>query len=76
VAPQHAAGIILANAQAMALLVELVLHNDLLKALEEEDMIEGGEGDADDHDIFKTLPLIENVEMSSKLLKEEKEGGG
>ena len=51
-------------------------HNDPLKALDEEHMLEEGEGNADDSDIFNTLPLIEDVEMSSNSSKRKRKEVG
>jgi len=78
VAPHNSDGIILANPHTMSCLVESPLHNDPLKALDEEHMVVEGEGHADDSDIFKALPIIEDVEMSSESTKRKRkvEGDG
>jgi len=76
VAPLILDGIILANPHTLVGLVEPPLQNDPLKALEDEPMATEGEGHTDDSHIFKALPVIEDVEMSSDSTKRERKVEG
>jgi len=71
----HGDGIILANLQAMSRLAETSDFNDPLEALREEDMNEDGLGQVDE-DVFKNLPLIEDVDMSFDSTKRKRQAVG
>jgi len=75
IAPLNDVGIILTNPQAMSLLAEHLLNNDPLKALDEEDMVKGAAGN-NDAEIFKNLPIIEDVKMSSDSSKRKRKDVG
>jgi len=76
VAPIIPDGIILANPHKLAALVEPLVHNDPLKALEDDLMTADGAATSKDSDIFKALPLIEDVEMSSESTKRKRKVEG
>ena len=59
----------------MVLLSEPVLNNDPLKVLDEDDLAKGGTENADAN-IFKNLPIIEDMEMSSDCSKRKRNDVG
>ena len=66
----------MANPHTLSTLVEPPLQNDPLKALEDEHMAAEDEGCSDDSDIFKTLPTIEDVDMSTDSAKRKRKVAG